>query len=166
MSESLTIAPSGSDEQTLARLAHERIDRLEDRVDGMDRRLTAMDAKADERERVRAEDTRETRRSIEGLASALSVKAGAEEERNRIAQEQLIHEQTRTAQAQRSFWQGRRQWQGPVAVIGILCTIAGMVGGSILSSQTWDDWLFGNVAFLHHQQITVHSQTTNIGGGQ
>lgn len=167
MSETLT-APTiaGGDEHTLALRAHERIDRLEDRVDGMDRRLTAMDAKADERERARADDTKEMRRSIDALVQQLAVQAGAQDARNQIQREQLIQEQTKAAQAQQTFWERRKQWQGPVAAVGILCALSGAVGGTIMSSQTWDDWFFGNVSFLHRQQITVHSQTTNIGGGQ
>ena len=34
-------------------------------------------------------------------------------------------------------------------VIGIIATLGGMVGGTLLSSQTWDDWAFGSVHFLH-----------------
>ncbi|KFL87877.1 hypothetical protein AmDm5_1879 [Acetobacter malorum] len=128
---------------------HARLDDHEERIAAVERRQDVTDGKLDGISRdiaaVRAEGNARAVATTSGierlgnqfvdLTRQLATHTGAQEERNRLAQE------------------GLQRWRTRSVVVGIVCTIAAAAGGTILSSQTWDDYLFGNVGFLHHHHI-------------
>ena len=83
---------------------------------------------------------------ITELTRQIASQTGAQEERNRLAQAALLSEQQRGAQAATRLTLLRRR----LAALSMVLTVLAAIGGTLLSSQTWDDWVFGNVRFLHH----------------
>ena len=81
-------------------------------------------------------------RDMQGLTHQLAEHTGAQKERNRLDQDALT--KARIAES---------RWKKRSAVLGIIFTLLAMVGGTLLSSQTWDDYFFANVPFLHRPHV-------------
>ncbi|AKR49710.1 hypothetical protein [Acetobacter pasteurianus] len=138
-----------------------RLDGLEDDVDtlksgqrSMMDRLISIEAQGQERERNRAQESAQNRAAITALSQQLAAQNGAQQERNRIEQQKLLQAQTDAARAQKSEADANaaaakiKYW---IAIAGFLVGVITAVGGMLLSSQTWDDYAFGNVQFLHRK---------------
>ncbi|MBY4641698.1 hypothetical protein K6L44_17270 [Gluconacetobacter entanii] len=81
-------------------------------------------------------------RDMQDLTRQLAEQNGAQKERNRLEAAKLT--KARIAES---------RWKKRAAVLGIVFTLLATVGGTLLSSQTWDDFFFANVPFLHHHHI-------------
>lgn len=81
-------------------------------------------------------------RDMQDLTRQLAEQNGAQKERNRLEAAKLT--KARIAES---------RWKKRAAVLGIVFTLLATVGGTLLSSQTWDDYFFANVPFLHHHHI-------------
>ncbi|MBE7619575.1 hypothetical protein GL297_08030 [Komagataeibacter sp. FXV2] len=81
-------------------------------------------------------------RDIQDLTRQLAEHTGAQKERNRLDAEKLT--KARIAES---------RWKKRASVLGIIFTLVAAIGGTLLSSQTWDDFFFANVPFLHHHII-------------
>ncbi|MCW4591517.1 hypothetical protein NO263_13090 [Gluconacetobacter entanii] len=81
-------------------------------------------------------------RDMRDLTRQLAEQNGAQKERNRLEAAKLT--KARIAES---------RWKKRAAVLGIVFTLLATVGGTLLSSQTWDDFFFANVPFLHHHHI-------------
>ncbi|GCD53022.1 hypothetical protein [Acetobacter pasteurianus] len=153
-----------------------RLDGLEDDVDtlksgqrSMMDRLISIEAQGQERERNRAQESAQNRAAIATLSQQLAAQNGAQQERNRIEQQKLLQAQTDAARAQESEADANaaaakiKYW---IAIAGFLVGVITAVGGMLLSSQTWDDYAFGNVQFLHRKhpptQPLPQPQTTQF----
>ncbi len=141
---------------------HARLDDHEERLAAVERRQDVTDGKLDSISRdiaaVRAEGNARQQATNAGmdrigiqlsdLTRQLAAHTGAQEERNRLAESNL------------------RRLRKLSVIVGIFCTLGAAVGGTILSSQTWDDYLFGKVGFLHrkhpYQQPTPQPQETQF----
>ena len=135
-----------------------QIDDHEKRLSDVERRQDAQGSKLDAIIRdviaVRAEGNARAAVSMQGidrlgtqitsLAQQVSENTGAQKRQVQLQEQQLITAQTRLAQMK--YWG---------CVFGILFAAAGALGGTLLSSQTWDDYLFGGVSFLHHRVVTI-----------
>ncbi|ATU72900.1 hypothetical protein CFR78_13765 [Komagataeibacter rhaeticus] len=123
-----------------------RIDNLEDDVgtlrsgqDAAMERLISIEAQGQERERNRAAEARDTRNAINGLTQQIAEQTGAQKRQNELKEAELLKAQLRGERIK--YW---------AAVTGIVAAVGGMIGGTLLSSQTWDDFFFASVPFLHH----------------
>ncbi len=114
-----------------------RQDATDGKLDGISKDLATM--RAEENARTVATTAGISRLEVRvfDLVTQLAKLTGAQENQNRLAEENL------------------RRWRTRSVIVGIICTIAAAAGGTILSSQTWDDYLFGNVGFLHRYHIPV-----------
>ena len=135
-----------------------QLDDHEERLAAVERRQDAQGSKLDEISRdiaaVRAEGNAravtathgmdQLRHDLQSLSMLIAENTGAQKQQVQIQEQQLITAQTRLAQMK--YWG---------CVFGILFTAAGAIGGALLSSQTWDDYLFGHVGFLHHSVVTM-----------
>ncbi|PYD63565.1 hypothetical protein [Gluconacetobacter entanii] len=83
-------------------------------------------------------------RNMQDLTRQLAEQNGAQKERNRLEQAKLT--KARIAES---------RWKKRAAICGLVFAVFGAVGGTILSSQTWDDYFFANVPFLHHHVGTA-----------
>lgn len=117
-----------------------RQDATEGKLDAIGRDIIAIRAEGNARAGVASAGMDRLSGQVLTLSQTVAKHLGATEERTRIDQERLTVEQTKLARIKRY-----------ATIIGIALTFAGVVAGSILSSQTWDDYFFGNVAFLHHK---------------
>lgn len=140
-----------------------RLDGLEDDVDtlksgqrSMMDRLISIEAQGQERERNRAQESSQNRAAITALSQQLAAQNGAQQERNRIEQQKLLQAQTDAARAQKSEADANaaaakiKYW---IVIASFLVGVITAVGGMLLSSQTWDDYAFGNVHFLHRKHL-------------
>ena len=125
-----------------------RIGDLEDDVgtlrsgqDAAMERLISIEAQGQERERNRAAEARDTRNAITGLTQQIAEQTGAQKRQNELKEDELLKARIRSERIK--YW---------AAAIGIAAALGGMVGGTIMSSQTWDDYFFANVPFLHHHE--------------
>ncbi|MFT9360064.1 hypothetical protein [Acetobacter okinawensis] len=123
-----------------------RLDGLEDDVDtlksgqsAMMEKLISVEAQGQERERNRAVEASDTRKALTDLTKQIAEHTGAQKRQNELKEQEL--REVRIRGEKFKIWG---------TVIGIIATLGGMVGGTLLSSQTWDDWAFGSVHFLHH----------------
>lgn len=135
-----------------------QIDNHEERLTAVEKRQDAQGSKLDEISRdiaaVRAEGNAravtathgmdQLRHDLQSLAMQIAENTGAQKRQVEIQEQQLITAQTRLAQMK--YWG---------CVFGIIFAAAGALGGALLSSQTWDDYLFGHVGFLHHRVVTM-----------
>lgn len=135
-----------------------RLDGLEDDVGTLKagqaatlERLISIEAQGQERERSRAEEARGVRSSIDGLTKQLAEHTGAQKRQNELKEEELLKAQTKAAKVK--YW---------ASLIGVCMAILGMLGGTLFSSQTVDNWLFGRVHFLHRYD---HTTELAQGGG-
>ncbi|KXV76844.1 hypothetical protein AD953_05085 [Acetobacter malorum] len=110
-----------------------RQDATDGKLDGISKDLATMRAEENARTVATAAGLSRLETRVFDLVTQLAKLTGAQENQNRLAEENL------------------RRWRARSVVVGIVCTIAAAAGGTILSSQTWDDYLFGNVGFLHHR---------------
>jgi hypothetical protein len=122
-----------------------RLDGLEDDVDtlksgqsAMMEKLISVEAQGQERERNRAVEASDTRKALTDLTKQIAEHTGAQKRQNELKEQELRAVKIRGEKIK--IWG---------TVIGIVATLGGMVGGTLLSSQTWDDWAFGSVHFLH-----------------
>ncbi|GBQ69543.1 hypothetical protein AA0474_1952 [Acetobacter lovaniensis NRIC 0474] len=122
-----------------------RLDGLEDDVDtlksgqsAMMEKLISVEAQGQERERNRAVEASDTRKALTDLTKQIAEHTGAQKRQNELKEQELRAVKIRGEKIK--IWG---------TVIGIVATLGGMVGGTLLSSQTWDDWAFGGVHFLH-----------------
>ena len=81
-------------------------------------------------------------RDMQDLTRQLAEQNGAQKERNRLEAAKLT--KARIAES---------RWKKRAAVLGIVFTLLATVGGTLLASQTGDDYFFANVPFLHHHHI-------------
>lgn len=127
----------------------ERIGSLERWRDGVDGKLddirhelSAVRAEGKERSAASAAAMDRQSRDIQDLTRQLAEHTGAQKERNRLDAAKLT--KARIAES---------RWKTRAAVLGIVFTLLATIGGTLLSSQTWDDYFFANVPFLHHHHI-------------
>lgn len=117
-------------------------------------RLISIEAQGQERERNWAQESAQNRAALTTFSQQIAAQNGAQQERNRIEQQKLLQAQTDAARAQKSEADANaaaaklKYW---IAIAGFLVGVIAAVGGMLLSSQTWDDWAFGNVHFLHRK---------------
>lgn len=110
------------------------------RLDNIGQELAATRAEGNARAAVSMQGIDRLGLQITSLGQQVSENTGAQKRQVQIQEQQLITAQTRLAQMK--YWG---------CVFGILFAAAGALGGTLLSSQTWDDYLFGHVGFLHHR---------------
>ncbi|POF63601.1 hypothetical protein CFR73_09800 [Novacetimonas maltaceti] len=139
----------------------ERIGSLERWRDGVDGKLDdirhelgAVRAEGKERSAVSAAAMERQSRDIQDLTRQLAEHTGAQKERNRLEQAKLT--KARIAES---------RWKKRAAICGLVFAVFGAVGGTLLSSQTWDDFFFANVPFLHrhHGIAAAPPPAQNIG---
>lgn len=114
------------------------------RLDNIGQELAATRAEGNARAAVSMQGIDRLGTQITSLAQQVSENTGAQKRQVQLQEQQLITAQTRLAQMK--YWG---------CVFGILFAAAGALGGTLLSSQTWDDYLFGGVSFLHHRAATI-----------
>lgn len=119
-----------------------RQDATDRKLDGISKDLATMRAEENARTVATTAGIARLETRVFDLVTQLAKLTGAQENQNRLAEENL------------------RRWRTRSVVVGIVCTIAAAAGGTILSSQTWDDYLFGNVGFLHHRHIPAPTPPT------
>lgn len=108
------------------------LDTVEGGLQSLTREVAVVRAEGQARAQATAAALDRLGGQITELTRQIASQTGAQEERNRLAQAALLSEQQRGAQAATRL------------------TLLAAIGGTLLSSQTWDDWVFGNVRFLHH----------------
>ncbi|AKR49420.1 hypothetical protein DB34_11300 [Acetobacter pasteurianus] len=153
-----------------------RLDEVEDDLgslksgqSSMLERLISIEAQGQERERNWAQESAQNRAALTVFSQQLAAQNGAQQERNRIEQQKLLQAQTDAARAQKSEADANaaaakiKYW---TAIAGFLVGVLAAVGATLLSSQTWDDYAFGNVQFLHRKhapaQPAPQSQATQF----
>jgi len=117
-----------------------RQDAAESKLDTIGRDIIAIRAEGNARAGAASAGMDRLSTQVLALSQTVSEHIGATLERSRIDQERLTLEQIKLARIKRY-----------ATIIGIFLTLCGVVAGSILSSQTWDDYFFGGVSFLHHK---------------
>ncbi|MCE2578672.1 hypothetical protein [Gluconacetobacter entanii] len=120
-------------------------DGVDGKLDGIRHELGVVRAEGQARSAASAAAMERQSRDIQDLTRQLAEHTGAQKERNRLEQAKLM--KARIAES---------RWKKRAAVLGIVFTLLATVGGTLLSSQTWDDFFFANVPFLHrHHGITA-----------
>lgn len=115
-----------------------RQDAQGDKLDAISRDVIAVRAEGNARAATAQAGMERISSDVKELTRQLAEHTGAAQERNRIDKERLTIEQTKLARTKKY-----------VAIVGLIVTIAGTTFATILSSQTWDDYFFSNVSFLH-----------------
>ena len=114
------------------------------KLDDISRDIAAVRAEGNARAITATHGMDQLRLDLQSLARQIAENTGAQKRQVQIQEQQLITAQTRLAQMK--YWG---------CIFGILFAAAGALGGTLLSSQTWDDYLFGGVNFLHHRVVTM-----------
>lgn len=121
-----------------------RQDSQGNKLDEISRDIAAVRAEGNARAITATHGMDQLRQDLQSLARQIAENTGAQKRQVQIQEQQLITAQTRLAQMK--YWG---------CIFGILFAAAGALGGTLLSSQTWDDYLFGGVNFLHHRVVTI-----------
>lgn len=119
-----------------------RQEATESKLDAIGRDIIAIRAEGTARAEISSASMDRLSKQMSSLERSVSEHIGATKERAKIDGDRLILEQTKLTKIRRY-----------ATIIGIILTFSGVVAGSILSSQTWDDYFFGNVAFLHGRHM-------------
>ena len=114
------------------------------KLDDISRDIAAVRAEGNARAITATHGMDQLRLDLQSLARQIAENTGAQKRQVQIQEQQLITAQSRLAQMK--YWG---------CIFGILFAAAGALGGTLLSSQTWDDYLFGGVNFLHHRVVTM-----------
>ncbi len=115
-----------------------RLDELGKEQHNLMREIVAVRAEGNARAEASVSALSDIRGSVEGLVRQLAEHTGAQKRQNELKEQELRAVKIRGEKIK--IWG---------TVIGIIATLGGMIGGTLLSSQTWDDWAFGSVHFLH-----------------
>ncbi len=114
------------------------------KLDDISRDIAAVRAEGNARAITATHGMDQLRQDLQSLARQIAENTGAQKRQVQLQEQQLITAQTRLAQMK--YWG---------CVFGIIFAAAGALGGTLLSSQTWDDYLFGHVGFLHHRVVAI-----------
>ncbi|BCZ75996.1 hypothetical protein CFR73_07655 [Novacetimonas maltaceti] len=117
-------------------------DSADGKMDGIRRELSAVRAEGQAQSAATSAAMDRQSRDIQDLTRQLAEHTGAQKERNRLDQAKLT--KARIAES---------RWKKRAAIFGLVFAVFGALGGTLLSSQTWDDFFFANVPFLHHHHI-------------
>ncbi|MBO1326840.1 hypothetical protein K2X14_17240 [Acetobacter sp. TBRC 12305] len=125
-----------------------RLDGLEKGQDGLMREVVAIRAEGQARAQAAGTAMTDLRNGLYDLTRQLAEHTGAQKRQAEIAQQALVVAQTREARIK--YWGG---------VCAIVFCVAGAVGGTLFSSATVDDYVFGDVRWLHRHHLV------DTGGG-
>ena len=137
------------------------IDEHEKRISAVERQQASQAKKLDDMSRDILAIRTENNKSYDSIQASLERQnsqiisltqqtaehTGALLERNRIEQERVTVEKMRVITEEQKLV--KLKWYG--IIIGIIAGLCGMIGGTLLSSATWDNYFFGNIAFLHNR---------------
>ncbi|MFT8419390.1 MAG: hypothetical protein ABF636_11270 [Acetobacter sp.] len=114
-----------------------RLDGLEGDVDtlksgqsAMMERLISIEAQGQERERNRATEAAGTRNALTSLTQQIAEHTGAQKRQNQLAEDSL------------------RRWRKFAVIAGLLCTLVGGAGSTLLPGYDKDGTLWGRVLHL------------------